>query len=147
MKINYKKLTIIIIITFLIATIPTWFIDMGVNYYNKPPLNPPAILFPIVWSILFILMSISYYLVSNNKKLGIIYLIQLVINSLWSVFFFGFNWYLFSFIWIIVLLTVVIYMTCLFYVHNKISGYLLIPYALWLIFAGYLNLSIYVLNM
>lgn len=115
------------------------------------PINVPGVLFPIVWSILYLLMSISCYLIvqsnDKDKKEGIIlYAIQLVINSLWTLIFFGFGAYLLSFIWIIILLIVVIIMLAKFYNINKIAMYINIPYVLWLLFAAYLNLGIYLLN-
>lgn len=115
------------------------------------PINVPGVLFPIVWSILYLLMSISCYLIvqsnDKDKKEGIIlYAIQLVINSLWTLIFFGFGAYLLSFIWIIIFLIVVIIMLAKFYNINKIAMYINIPYVLWLLFAAYLNLGIYLLN-
>ena len=115
------------------------------------PINVPGVLFPIVWSILYLLMSISCYLIvqsnDKDKKEGrILYAIQLVINSLWTLIFFGFGAYLLSFIWIIILLIVVIIMLAKFYNINKIAMYINIPYVLWLLFAAYLNLGIYLLN-
>jgi translocator protein len=143
---DYKKLLKIILFTFLIGTLPSWFIPMDISYLIKP-FDIPKILFPIVWTIIYILMSISYYLVSNNDKTLGIYLIQLVINSLWTLIFFGLKQRLFAFIWLIILLIAVAIMFIKYYKINKKAGYLLIPYLLWLIFAGYLNLSIYLLNM
>lgn len=115
------------------------------------PINVPGVLFPIVWSILYLLMSISCYLIvqsnDKDKKEGIIlYAIQLVINSLWTLIFFGVGAYLLSFIWIIIFLIVVIIMLAKFYNINKIAMYINIPYVLWLLFAAYLNLGIYLLN-
>ena len=71
---------------------------------------------------------------------------KLIINSLWSLIFFGFEAYLLAFIWIIILLISVIIMIVNFYKVNKTAAYLQIPYVLWIIFAGYLNLGIYLLN-
>ena len=117
---------------------------------NKP-INVPGIIFPIVWSILYLLMSISLYIVlekdnKDKQKAIISYIVQLIINSLWSLIFFGFEAYLFSFIWIILLLISVVVMIINFYKVNKTAAYLQIPYVLWIIFAGYLNLGIYLLN-
>ena len=82
----------------------------------------------------------------NKKKAYIIYLIQLIVNCLWPLFFFRLNYYLFSFIWILLLIGLVIAMIDNFKQINKLSAYLQIPYLLWLIFASVLNLSIYLLN-
>lgn len=125
-------------------------ISKSINYDNlvKPPLAPPSILFPIAWTIIYLLMGISYYIVKDDlspkeKKL---YYIQLTVNALWSIIFFTFKWYLLSVLWIILLDILVIAMIITFYKKNKISAYLQIPYLLWLLFATYLNIGIYVLN-
>lgn len=153
MKINIKQLLFYILITLGIGSLPVLFVDISNNYegFNKPPLSPPGIIFPIVWTILFILMGISIYRIvrSNNfgvDSLKVLYFIQLLVNALWTPIFFGLNAYLFAFIWLLILLTLVVVMTIKFYYIDKISAYLLIPYIIWLLFAGYLNFSIYLLN-
>ena len=116
----------------------------------KPDFTPPGIVFPVVWTLLFTLMGISAYIVyksaKNNNNALVVYGIQLIINALWSLFFFRFNWYLFSFFWIILLIIFVIIMIVKFYKVNKIAAYTQIPYLLWLIFAAILNFNIYLLN-
>ncbi len=153
MKINWKKLILIIIITFVIGSFFSIFTMNNMHTFKElsKPINVPAIVFPIVWSVLYLLMSISCYIIieSNNRekdKAVIWYAIQLVINSLWSLIFFGFGTYLLSFIWIILLLIAVMIMILKFYNINKVSAYINIPYLLWILFAGYLNLGIYFLN-
>lgn len=153
MRINWKKLIIITVITFIVGTFFSFFTMNSMDTFKdlSKPINVPGVLFPIVWSILYLLMSISCYLIvqsnDKNKKEGIIlYAIQLVINSLWTLIFFGLGAYLLSFIWIIILLIVVIIMLAKFYNINKIAMYINIPYVLWLLFAAYLNLGIYLLN-
>ena len=152
MKINIKELLFYIFITLIIGSIPSIFIVTN-NVYetlNKPFLSPPGFLFPIVWTILFILMGISIYRVSNiniNKRNNlIIYFSQLVVNALWTPIFFGLNMYLFAFIWLLILIVLVIVMLFNFKKVDKISFYINIPYLIWLLFAGYLNLFIYILN-
>lgn len=153
MRIDWKKLIIITVITFIVGTFFSFFTmnSMDTFKYLSKPINVPGVLFPIVWSILYLLMSISCYLIvksnDKDKKEGIIlYAIQLVINSLWTLIFFGLGAYLLSFIWIIILLIVAIIMLAKFYNINKIAMYINIPYVLWLLFAAYLNLGIYLLN-
>lgn len=121
-------------------------INPFMNYQdlNKPPLSPPDITFPIVWTILYIIMGYSFY--KQNEQNKTIYYTQLVVNGLWSIFFFVFKWYLFSFIWIILLIILVIIMIKEFYKLNKLSGLINIPYLIWLIFAAYLSFGIYILN-
>lgn len=152
MKINFKQLFLIIIMTIIIGSFFVPFVDM--NIYKeivKPKFSPPSIIFPIVWSILYILMSISLYLVlkssnTNQKSSLKIYIFQLLVNSTWTLIFFGFKNYLLGIIWIILLIVLVITMTMNFYYKNKISSLLQIPYLLWLFIALYLNFSIYLLN-
>lgn len=111
---------------------------------NRPPLSPPGITFPIVWTILYIIMGYSFYKQDEQNKA--IYYTQLIVNGLWSIFFFVFKWYLFSFIWIILLIILVIIIIKEFYKLNKLSGLINIPYLIWLIFAAYLSFGIYILN-
>lgn len=132
----------------LIGIIISKFINYSVLI--KPPLSPPSIIFPIIWTIIYILMGISYLIFKNNtfytKKEDTIYYFQLIVNLLWSIFFFIFKWYFFSIIWTILLLILVIYLIYLFFKKTKLSAYLNIPYLLWLIFATYLTIGIYILN-
>ncbi len=112
----------------------------------KPFLSPPGFIFPIVWSIIYLLLGISYFLIPNKKNINKIYYISLFINLLWSIFFFVLKWRLFTCIWTILLLISVVYLLINFYKENKVSFYLNIPYLLWLIFATYLTFGVYLLN-
>lgn len=153
-NIDYKKLIFYIIITILIGVIPSIFVfnDMTMyNELNKPPLSPPGILFPIVWSILYILMGISFYIVMKKEtklkeEARLIYFIQLIVNALWTPIFFGFKQYFLAFTWILMLIVLVIFMITIFFKIDKLAAYLQIPYLLWLIFAAYLNFGVFVLN-
>ncbi len=118
---------------------------------NLPPLSPPSFIFPIVWTILYILMGISSYIIytSNNENIHLalrIYDIQLIVNLMWPILFFNFKQYLLSFIWLVLLIILVTIMIIKFYKINKFSGYLQLPYLIWTLFAGYLNLGVYILN-
>ena len=151
MKRNIILLIICIVITFLIGNLFAIFIDTSsYNGLNKI-INVPGYIFPIVWSMLYLIMGITLFLIlkSNNelKYQAIrIYFIQLLVNSLWTLFFFKFNLYLFSYIWIILLIILVIIMIIKFYKIKIITGILNIFYLLWLIFASILNLGIVLLN-
>lgn len=152
-KINWKRLIIITIITFVVGSFFSFFTMNSMETFKEleKPINVPGILFPIVWSILYLLMSISCYIIScskdeNKNEAIIIYSIQLVINSVWSLIFFGFGAYLLGFIWIVILAVTVIIMIVKFYNINKKAAYLNIPYILWILFAAYLNFGIYILN-
>lgn len=120
---------------------------------NKPPLAPPAFLFPIVWTILYILMGISFYFIQTNnakkqncEKANSLYYYQLIVNFLWPIFFFRLKWYFFSFLWLLLLWILVFLMIQCFSKISKIASWLNIPYLLWLTFAGYLNFAIWWLN-
>lgn len=120
---------------------------------NQPPLSPPGRLFPVVWTVLYILMGIAAYLVSTSDKPKkqkntalLVYGIQLLFNFFWSIIFFGREDYLFAFIWLVILWGLILASTVLFYRISKPAGILLIPYLLWVSFAGYLNFAIYLLN-
>ncbi len=148
-KTYIKSILVPVIIGGIIGLVTSKAIDY--NSLEKPILSPPGILFPIVWTILYILMGISYGILKSNnlvdEKVRRIYYLQLFVNALWSVIFFVLKWRLFSFIWIILLDILVIVMIYRFYKKNKVSGLLQIPYLIWVLFATYLNLSIYLLNM
>ena len=150
---NIKCLVISIAIPILVGLIGSLLgnSSMGFDMINKPNFSPPGYIFPIVWTILYILMGISSYIVYNSKSSKkdeaiVIYGLQLLVNMLWTFFFFNLKWYLFSFIWIILLIVLVSVMIYRFVKINKLSGYLQIPYLVWLVFASILNLSIYILN-
>ncbi len=118
---------------------------------EKPWFAPPAIIFPIAWGILYILMGISSYLVfmsdSKYKKIGLIfYAIQLIVNSLWTMIFFRFENFLLAFVWLLFIIFLVLIMMYYFYKADKKAFYLQIPYILWLVYAAILNYSIYTLN-
>ena len=143
-----KKLLFYIFVTLFIGGLPGISVITN-NTYNsliKPPLSPPGILFPIVWSILFILMGISVYLVCEDKEAVKYYFIQLIVNALWTPIFFGLNNYLLAFVDLVILIVLVIVMLDKFKKINKVSFYLNIPYLIWLLFALYLNAGIFLLN-
>lgn len=153
-KFRYKKLLFYIITTILIGTIPSIFVFKSMNVYNslnRPPLSPPPIVFPIAWTILYILMGISIYIIMQSKRklkknARLIYYIQLVTNALWAPIFFGFKEYFLAFLWILMLIVFVITMIFTFYKISKKAAYIQIPYLLWLLFASYLNFGVFVLN-
>lgn len=118
---------------------------------NKPPLAPPAFLFPVVWTVLYLLLGTSYYLVKNQKDcsgevITNVYILNLVLNFFWSIIFFNLRAYLAAFVWIILLILSTILLIREFSSCRKIAGIMNIPYLLWLIFAAYLSFSVYLLN-
>ena len=122
-------------------------ISSSINYSEliKPPLAPPKIIFPIVWSVLYILLGISYFIV-NDKKVDETYLKGLLVNLLWPIIFFVFKLCFVSFLWLLLLLLFVITLYKEFYKINKIGALLQWPYIIWVIFALYLNFGIFILN-
>lgn len=113
---------------------------------NKPSVSPPGVVFPIVWSILYLIMGYSYYKSNRDDGTKKVYYAQLIVNLLWSFWFFSFKLYLFSSLWILLLIVLVIDMIVRFYQDKKILGYINLPYLVWLIFAFYLSISVYLLN-
>lgn len=117
----------------------------------QPSFAPPAVLFPIVWTVLYILMGISSYMVfesksPNRKKALETYAVQLAANFLWSIIFFNLGMYLLAFLWLILLFIITAVMTVKFYRIKPAAGFLQIPYVLWLVFAGVLNWFVFMLN-
>ncbi len=155
MKIHLKKLLIAIGIPLLTGGLSA-LLTMGsmssFEEVRKPPLSPPGWLFPVVWTILFILMGIASYLVftaeENTLRLPslILYGVQLFFNFFWSIIFFNLEAYLFAFVWLLILWALILLTTLMFYRISKPAGILMLPYLLWVTFAGYLNFGIFLLN-
>ena len=155
MKRHWKKLLICLAIPLGVGGLAA-LLSGGMESYqvmNQPPLSPPGWVFPIVWSILYLLMGYaSYRILGSEAEPGIIkkaltyYGIQLALNFLWPLIFFGLQWYWLAFIWLLIL-WVFIYLTM--YQFGQIDDTaenLLIPYLLWVTFAGYLNFGVALLN-
>lgn len=156
MKKNWKLLVVCTAIPLLVglaAALLTGGGKNGLEYAVQPPFSPPAWLFPVVWTILYVLMGVSSALIlsSGAEKPEIqnalsIYASQLTVNFLWPTFFFNFRWYFFSFLWLILLILLVLSMIREFYALSKPAAWLNLPYAAWLLFAGYLNFAVWWLN-
>ena len=140
--------------TLLLGFLSSIFVSAGMDYktLQKPPLSPPGAVFPIAWSILYILMGISLALVllapgGRDKSAALkIYAVQLAVNLLWPFFFFTLGWYFFSFLWIVLLAVLVIAMLIIFYDISARAALMNLPYLAWLLFAGYLNIGVFALN-
>ena len=147
-KIYLKSILIPVLVGIIVGLITSSFNDY--DLLIKPFLSPPSLLFPIMWTILYILMGISYGILKSKSltdaNVDFIYYSQLIVNALWSIFFFVFKLRLFSFFWIILLGILVAIMIYVFYKKNKVAGLLQIPYILWVLFATYLNFGFYILN-
>lgn len=135
------------------ALITTPSLTSWYSQLNKPALTPPARVFGPVWTLLYLLMGIAAFLVwkkglsSRGVKQGLaLFSIQLGLNLLWSFIFFGLQAPFIAFLEIIVLWFCILGTLILFFKVTRVAGILLIPYLLWVSFAGYLTLSIYLLN-
>lgn len=156
MKIDVKKLIICIAIPLLVGGVSAFLTKDAMKQFetlNQPPLSPPGWLFAVVWPILYILMGVSFYLISESAadaeavvSAQRIYYFQLVLNFLWPTLFFNLGWYLFAFFELVLLWLAVVVMIRRFADISKLAAYLNIPYLIWLTFAGYLNLGIWWLN-
>lgn len=154
LSIKWKPLLLSILISLGVGGLAGFLTKGSMDMYNSlilPSLSPPPVVFPIVWTILFLLMGISAYLIAvsnspDKQKALIYYGVQLAVNFLWPIIFFNWNAYLFAFIWLVLLWVLIVLMIRSFYPINKAAAYLQIPYLLWVTFAGYLNLAVYLLN-
>ena len=161
-KVNVLKLIIAIIIPLAVGMVSSFITKDAMISYNamkKPPLAPPGILFPIVWTILYILMGISNHIIyaydDKNDTLSLnlknkclsLYAIQLVFNFFWSIIFFKFRLYILAFVWLIILWILVFKLRRESKKISKVASYLLIPYLAWMTFAAYLNIWVAILNL
>ena len=156
MKIKLKPLLLCLALPLLTGTLAALISRSKTDLFDtvvKPPLSPPAWLFPVAWTILYVLMGLASYRVmtataEQQKKNSalLFYGIQLVFNFFWTIIFFNFGAYTAAFVWLIILLALIVVTTVKFSRIDKAAAYLMIPYVLWVTFAGYLNLGIALLN-
>jgi benzodiazapine receptor len=156
LKIKWKTLLICIAIPLIVGGIAAFISKDSMRVFetlNKPPLSPPGWIFPVAWTILYTLMGIASYLIVTSgvpkksiSKAAKLYGVQLFFNFLWTLLFFNLGLYFFAFIWL-VLLWLLILATMISFAHiSKPAMYLMLPYLLWVTFAGYLNLGIALLD-
>ncbi len=152
-----KTFIIFILIPLVIGGLSALLTMKSMDIYsqiNQPPFAPPAFLFPIVWTILYILMGVSSAIVYLKKSKNpdsaavglLLYGVSLLLNFFWSILFFNFRAFTFSFWWLAALWVIIFFYTKYFYKVSPIAGLLQIPYLLWVSFAGYLNFMISILN-
>ena len=157
MKIKLKPYIISIAIALAVGGLSALITMDNMDLYDQietPPLSPPSIVFPIVWTLLYTLMGISAALIYTDRFASMkekrsalyTYALSLVFNFFWSIFFFNGNFFLFSFVWLLALLFLIIRTIIKYYKISPIAAYLQIPYAVWVTFAGYLNFAIWLLN-
>ena len=111
----------------------------------RPVLSPPAIVFPIVWTVLYLLLGYSSYITKDDKKSLKLFYINLAINFIWSLVFFN-GGYLQGFILIIIMLVIEVLLLIRYYSTNKKAFIINVIYSIWLLFAAYLSLGVYLLN-
>ncbi len=155
-KVNWKRLILCIAIPLAVGGLSALLTRGGMDIFKmvkKPPLSPPAWLFPVVWTLLYALMGIASYLVlessadrEEKEKALYLYGIQLAVNFFWPVLFFSLQRFGFAFVWLVLLWALILWTLLRFYRIHKTAGYLLIPYLVWVTFAGYLNFGIWLLN-
>lgn len=159
--IRWGRLVISVLIPLTIGSLSALLSANGMKVYgtlNKPPLSPPGWVFSVAWSILYIMMGTAYYLVMETPKnkddlsrepkwvATVLYSFQLLLNFMWSLIFFRWELRLLAFAWLLALAAMVFLCVWVFMKANRLAGWMMIPYALWLCFAGYLNMGAYLLN-
>lgn len=154
---KYKPYVISILIALGVGGIGSLLVRDNFSMYNEinlPAFSPPSFIFPIAWTVLYILMGISSAMIYTNentsdseRKIALwLYGIQLFFNLCWSPVFFNLRLYLFALIWLLIMWVIIIVMIIKFFQIDKRAAYLQIPYLLWTTFAAYLNLGIWLLN-
>lgn len=156
MKIRWKKLITSLAVPLAVGGLSgliTKDDTIMLELLEKPPLTPPGWLFPVVWTLLYILMGLAAYRVwisaaqpAQRKSAAVYYAVSLALNFSWPVIFFTLDKYLAAFIWLCLLWVLVLLTTVRFRRIDGTAGLLMLPYLLWTAFAGYLNLGIYLLN-
>ena len=157
MKRNHWKVFIVsVVLAEAVGALSGWLTRDGAQQYAQsivlPPLSPPGIVFPIVWTVLFALMGIGSALVwlapDSQARSGALrlYAVQLAFNFVWSLIFFNWKNYGFAFVWLAALWVLIGWMILRFRALVPVAGWTQVPYFLWVAFAGYLNLGVWLLN-
>ncbi len=152
----WKSYAAWILFTEAVGALAGFLTRSGMELYKttilKPPLSPPAVVFPIAWTILYALMGIGAARIwqkppspGRSRSLRL-YLLQLAFNFLWSFLFFSFQAFGFAFLWLAVLWILIVRMILSFYDQDRPAAWLQLPYLLWVLFAAYLNLGVWKLN-
>lgn len=145
-----------IFLTEAVGVLSGWISREGTAAFSQsvlqPKFSPPTLLFPIVWTLLYALMGVSFariytFSFSSQRNLGLnLYTAQLIVNFFWSPIFFNAGAYGFAFVWILLLIGLAVGMVLVFFKIDPLSAWLQIPYLLWLLFAAYLNYAVWRLN-
>ncbi len=155
-KNSLKAYLAFVLLSEAVGALSGWLSRDGMTYYSafveKPPLSPPPVVFPIVWGVLFALMGIGAARVylepsSRSRSVGLrLFFVQLAFNFVWSLIFFQWRAYGAAFFWLVILWILVLSMTLTFREVRRWAGTIQIPYLAWVLFAGYLNLGVWLLN-
>ena len=155
-KTNWRAYAFWIVLTEAVGALAGWLTREGTVLYRtgitKPPLSPPAIVFPIVWTILYALMGVSAARISLQEpsvaRSGSLhlYVIQLIVNFFWSLIFFNLQAFGGALIWLIALWVLILWMILSFRKLDPLAAWLQVPYLAWVTFAGYLNAGVWLLN-
>lgn len=156
MKKQWKTYAFWILLAEAVGAVSGFLTREGTQRYletvEKPPLSPPGMVFPIVWTVLFVLMGVGaariYRMPPSNARsraLGI-FLIQLAVNFFWSILFFNLGAYALALLWLFLLWGLVLWMIVAFYRLDRPASLMQIPYLLWISFAAYLNFGVWMLN-
>lgn len=156
---EYGLMALYLILTLAVGMVSGFLIRDAQSTYmalNQPPLSPPPIVFPIVWTVLYVLMALAAFRTHRAFKqagqqswvryLIFLYTLQLAMNAIWPQIFFRSDRYLFAFVWLLILLAIIIVLQVLYYRVDKTACWLMLPYVLWTVFAGYLTMGVYLLN-
>ncbi len=152
--IRWKPLLINLLLPLAVGGLSAFFTADSMEVYQilrQPPLSPPGWIFPIVWTILYLLMGVAAYLVWVRDSTGrngalLFYGLQLAFNFVWTVIFFNLQNYGLALLWILILWVLILITTIRFFRETKAAGWLMIPYLLWVSFAAYLNAGVWLLN-
>lgn len=156
-KVRVLALIVALLIPLLVGGFSAFLTAEDMNVYEtltRPPLAPPGWLFPIVWTILYLVMGLASYFVftsdiepERKRKALLFYAGQLIMNMFWSTLFFTYQLYLVSLIWLLAMWVLIIICTFLFYKANRIAGFMMIGLLVWTTFAAYLNLAYYITSL
>lgn len=153
---RWKVFAVSVVLAEAVGALSGWLTRDGAQQYAQsivlPPLSPPGIVFPIVWTVLFALMGIGSAIVwlapDSQARSGALrlYAVQLAFNFVWSLIFFNWKNYGFAFVWLAALWVLIGWMILRFRALVPAAGWTQVPYFLWVAFAGYLNLGVWLLN-
>jgi tryptophan-rich sensory protein len=138
-------------ICFVLGLLTQANLDPWYKYLNKSSLTPPGFIFSVVWTLLYLLLAIVAWILSNlnkasSKKITFLFALQILMNWIWTPLFFGLHWLMLSALWLVSLTCLNLILIIEAKKTHKTIAWLLTPYLLWLVFASYLNVVIALMN-